>query len=217
MKPRAIIFDFDGVIADSEVAANLALAACLTGIGLPTSYDDSLRLYCGHNWQVNQQRIEAQLGRVLPADFRQQLRTRTRALFNEGFEPVSGARAFLDRTSSLPRAIASSSGPDYIQFALDRFAFAPHFGPHIYSADGMARGKPHPDIYLKAADGLGISPEACLAIEDSPVGATAAVAAGMHVIGLCVAAHIADRNAHADRLRQVGVHRIAFAFEEIEL
>ncbi len=70
MSFAAIIFDFDGVIADSEVRANQSLAERLTAIGMPSTYDECLRDYYGHNWQETQRRIEARFGRPLPADFR---------------------------------------------------------------------------------------------------------------------------------------------------
>jgi HAD superfamily hydrolase (TIGR01509 family) len=205
------------VIADSELPANHALAESLTAIGLPTSFEESLAWYCGHNWQETSRRIEVRLGGPLPEDFRASCSARVRAAFAEGLDPVRGVEAFIDRILPLPRAIASSSQANYIGMALDRFGLATAFGPHIYSADGMARGKPHPDIYLMAARGLDVDPARCLAIEDSPIGATAAVAAGMRVVGLCAAAHIADPQIHAARLRAVGVHHIAFSFEEIAL
>ncbi|WP_260583026.1 HAD family hydrolase [Sphingopyxis sp. PET50] len=213
----AIIFDFDGVIADSEVRANLSLAESLTAAGMPTTYDESLRDYYGHNWQETQRRIEARFGRSLPADFRERHRTRARARFMEGFDAVPGAAAFLDTLGTMPRAIASSSRADYIGWALGLFGLGHHFGEHVYSADGWDRGKPHPDIYLAAAKGLGVDPASCLAIEDSPTGARAALAAGMTVIGFCGAGHIIDRAAHGDMLRAVGVHRLAMAFEEISI
>lgn len=214
---KAIIFDFDGVIADSEVPANHALAESLTAIGLPTTFEDSLTHYYGHNWLETERRIVTQLGRPLPDDFRLTQRERAREWFAKGFDPVVGASAFLDRAAHLPCAIASSSRAEYIEWALERFGLTHHFGGHVYSADGWERGKPHPDIYLAAARGLGIEPAHCLAIEDSPTGASAAVAAGMTVIGFCGAAHIANPAAHAETLRAVGVHRVAFAFDEIEL
>lgn len=217
MTPAAIIFDFDGVIADSEVRANLSLAESLTAVGMPTTYDECLRDYYGHNWQETQRRIEARFGRALPADFRETHRVRARARFMEGFDAVPGAPAFLDKLGSTPRAIASSSRAEYIDWALGLFGLRHHFGEHIYSADGWDRGKPHPDIYLAAAKGLGIDPAECLAIEDSPTGAQAALAAGMTVVGFCGAGHIVDRVAHGEMLRSIGVHRVAFEFTEISM
>lgn len=215
MNYAAIIFDFDGVIADSEVRANLSLSESLTAAGMPTTYDECLRDYYGHNWQETQRRIEARFGRALPADFRETHRTRARARFMEGFDAVPGAPAFLDTLGSLPRAIASSSRAEYIGWALGLFGLAHHFGGHVYSADGWDRGKPFPDIYLAAAQGLGVDPASCLAIEDSPTGAAAALAAGMTVVGFCGAGHIADRAAHGEMLRGVGVHHVALTFDEI--
>lgn len=211
----AIIFDFDGVIADSEVRANQSLAESLTAAGMPSTYDECLRDYYGHNWQETERRIVARFGRPLPPDFRERHRERARARFMEGFDAVPGAAEFLEALGPMPRAIASSSRAEYIGWALGLFGLAHHFAEHVYSADGWDRGKPHPDIYLAAAKGLGIDPTACLAIEDSPTGARAALAAGMTVIGFCGAGHIADRAAHGEMLRDVGVQRIAFAFEEI--
>lgn len=217
MSFAAIIFDFDGVIADSEVRANRTLAESLTAIGLPTSYEDCLRDYYGHNWQETERRIALRLGRPLPSDFREQHRARARIRFAEGFAPVPGAPEFLDRLGDRPRAIASSSSPAYIAMSLERFGLAHHFGRHVYSADGWDRGKPHPDIYLAAAEGLGVDPARCLAIEDSPTGAQAALAAGMTVIGFCGAGHVTDGAAHAEVLRGVGVHRIALTFDEVAI
>lgn len=215
MSFAAIIFDFDGVVADSEVRANKTLAESLTAIGMPTSYEDCLRDYCGHNWQETERRIIARLGGPLPVDFREQHRERAIRMFADGFAPVPGAPEFLDTLGTRSRAIASSSSPVYIAASLDRFGLARHFGEHVYSADGWDRGKPHPDIYLAAAKGLGADPAACLAIEDSPTGAQAALAAGMTVIGFCGAGHILDRAAHGEILRGVGVHHVALTFDDV--
>ena len=212
-----IVFDFDGVIADSETIANATLAETLTAIGLPTSYDDSLREYCGHNWRETERRIVERLGRPLPSDFREMQRRAARARFEREMAAVPGVAKFLDRTRHLKRAIASSSSIEWLAFALERIGLAHHFEGHLYSAANMDRGKPFPDIYLAAARGLRLQPEECMAVEDSPVGASAAVAAGMHVIGLVAGGHIADRAAHADELRAVGVHQIANSFAEIAI
>jgi beta-phosphoglucomutase-like phosphatase (HAD superfamily) len=214
--PKAIVFDFDGVIADSELIANRTLAESLSAIGLPTTIDDCLRDYCGHNWHETERRIVARLGAPLPDGFRAEHRARSRLRFADDLAEVAGAGEFLERTAGRPRAIASSSSVEWLGHALGQMGLAHHFGEHLYSAEGLARGKPHPDIYLAAANGLGVAPRECLAIEDSPVGARSAVAAGMTVVGLVAGGHIADRTAHAAQLRAVGVDRIAFAFADIE-
>ncbi len=215
MSYAAVIFDFDGVVADSEVRANLSLAESLTAAGMPATYDECLRDYYGHNWQETQRRIEARYGRPLPANFRETHRERARARYMEGFDAVAGVADFLDTLGATPRAIASSSRAEYIGWVLGLFGLGHHFGEHVYSADGWDRGKPFPDIYLAAAKGLGVDPAAWLAIEDSPTGAQAAIAAGMTVVGFCGAGHIVDRAAHGAMLREVGVHHVALNFDEI--
>jgi HAD superfamily hydrolase (TIGR01509 family) len=217
MKPAAIIFDFDGVIVDSEVPANLALAECLTEIGLETCFEEALDRYCGQRWADCVRDIEGRLGHALPQDFEPIYLTRAASLMDRHLTAVCGIDAFLDRTKHLPLAIASSSEPEWIAHKLERVSLCHYFGDRLFSAAQLEHGKPYPDVYLHAAKGLGIAPERCLAIEDSAIGATAAVAAGMHVIGLCAASHIRNREAHAEMLRAVGVHRIAFGFDEIVL
>src|SRR3546814_12092717 len=113
MTPAAIIFDFDGVIADSEVRANQSLAESLTAIGMAASYDECLRDYYGHNWQETQRRIEARFGRPLPADFRERHRERARARFLDGFAAVPGAADFLAGLGTLRPGNASQSRADY--------------------------------------------------------------------------------------------------------
>jgi HAD superfamily hydrolase (TIGR01509 family) len=200
MSVQAVIFDFDGVVADSEVRANQCLAESLTAIGLPTTYEDSLRYYCGYNWQESEKRIVEKLGGPLPADFRERHRELAKIKFAEGFDPVAGVCDFLASLGDVPRAIASSSNVDYIRNALKKFGFTDTFGEHVYWA---------------AAEGLGVDPAQSLAIEDSPAGATAAVAAGMTVIGFCGGGHILDRDAHAEKLRAVGVHHIAYDYDQV--
>lgn len=215
MRFAAVIFDFDGVIADSELLSNHALAESLSAIGMKTSYEDALRDYYGHNWQETRRRIEQRFGRPLPDEFRERHREHAHNRLTTGLEPVSGVGAFLEWLDIKPRAIASSSSAEYIHWALARFGFGQHFEGHVYSADGWDRGKPHPDIYLSAAQGLGVDPKFCLAIEDSPTGACSALAAGMTVIGFCGASHIVDSAAHGEKLRNLGVQKIALSYEEI--
>ena len=79
----------------------------------------------------------------------------------------------------------------------------------------VARGKPAPDVYLHAANALGVDIAICAIVEDSPVGATGAGASGGHVIGFVGGSHCAPD--HADRLRATGVQDIAGSFDEVAL
>jgi HAD superfamily hydrolase (TIGR01509 family) len=210
----ALIFDFDGVIADSEAIANTVLAEIVTGLGDSTNLDQALARYSGRRWDDVMAAIEAAVGKPLPADFSDQLKLVTLERFRTDLKEVSGARQFIRRFSHIPRCIASSSSIDRLQLCLSVLELEAEFGDSVFSADMVERGKPHPDIFLFAADKLGVSPNSCLVIEDSTNGVRAAVAAGMAVVGLCAASHI--REGHDVRLRDAGAAHLTHSWSEVE-
>ena len=115
---------------------------------------------------------------------------------------------------SLPRAIASSSTTEWIARHLEPLGIRDAFGDRIFSGrEHVARGKPAPDLYLHAAQAIGVDIARTAIIEDSPVGATGAVASGGHVIGFVGGSHCGPD--HAERLRALGVHDIATTFDEV--
>ena len=210
----ALIFDFDGVIADSEAIANTVLAEIVTDLGHATTLDQSLDRYAGRRWDDAMAEIEAAIGKPLPSDFSGELKRATLDRFRTDLKEVSGAADFIRRFAHLPRAIASSSSIDRLQLCLSVLGMEAEFGDHVFSADMVARGKPHPDIFLFAAAKLGVSPERCLVIEDSTGGIQAAVAAGMTAVGLCAASHI--RDGHDVKLRDAGAVHLARSWAEVE-
>jgi HAD superfamily hydrolase (TIGR01509 family) len=210
----AIIFDFDGVIADSELVANIALAEALTGLGSPHTLEDALDHYCGRRWSDCLPLIEERLGRAVPEDFLVALVDEAVARLSVEVAAIKGVGPFLDAHSHRGRAIASSSAVEWLNACLTRFGLDHHFGDHVYSAAGIARGKPHPDIYLHVARELGVAAERTLVIEDSPTGVAAGVAAGMTVVGLLAGGHV--RDGHGERLRAAGAHHLALDYVEVE-
>lgn len=133
----------------------------------------------------------------------------------EGIEAVTGAVAFVrSLPPEMPRAIASSSSTAWIARHLEHLGISDVFGDMIFSGrEHVENGKPAPDIYLHAAAVLGVDITRAVILEDSPVGAKAAVASGAHVIGFCGGSHCAVD--HGDRLRTIGVHQIAGSFAEV--
>jgi HAD superfamily hydrolase (TIGR01509 family) len=210
----ALIFDFDGVIADSEAIANTVLAEIVTALGHATSLDQSLDRYAGRRWDEAMAEIEAAIGKPLPPDFSGQLKRATLDRFRTDLKEVSGAADFIRRFAHLPRCIASSSSIDRLQLCLSVLGMEAEFGDRVFSADMVARGKPHPDIFLFAAGMLGVRPDRCLVIEDSTGGIQAAVAAGMTAVGLCAASHI--REGHEVKLRDAGAVHLARSWAEVE-
>jgi HAD superfamily hydrolase (TIGR01509 family) len=211
---RALIFDFDGVIADSEAIANTVLAEVVTDLGHSTTLDQALARYSGRRWDEVVAEIEAAIGKPLPADFSGELKRATLNRFRTDLKEVNGAAAFIKRFSQISRCIASSSSMDRLKLCLSVLALEAEFGSHVYSADMVARGKPHPDIFLFAAGNLGVNPEQCLVIEDSAGGIKAAIAAGMTAVGLCAASHI--RDGHDLKLRDAGAVHLAHSWSDVE-
>lgn len=213
MALRLIIFDFDGVIADSEVLSNTVLAQCVSEAGLPTTLDDAYRLYMGKRVPEIATAVEASLGRPLRQDFGADFQRRTLARFRTDLKVVAGARDYLTAFARVPRCIASTSSPERLTVSLQALGLVETFGANVYSSELVPRGKPHPDIFLYAARQFAVDPRECLVIEDSVGGVTAGVAAGMTVVGLLAASHIGDE--HGDRLRKAGAHHIAATFDEV--
>jgi HAD superfamily hydrolase (TIGR01549 family) len=210
----ALIFDFDGVIADSEAIANTVLAETVTALGHATTLDQALARYMGRRWIEVVAEIEAAIGKPVPSNFSDQLKFATLERFRTDLKEVSGATAFIRRFSHIPRCIASSSSIDRLQLCLAVLGLEVEFGSHVYSADMVARGKPHPDIFLYAAGKLGVNPNECLVIEDSAGGIRAAVAAGMTAVGLSAASHI--REGHDLKLHDAGAVHLAQSWSDVE-
>ncbi len=215
MKYDAILFDFDGVLLESEYAGNRQIAAYLTSIGHPTSPEDSMANFMGLAGADFLGAIENWIGRAIPDDFHAVRAEEDARVLEEGLPAVAGAIRFVEGLpADLPRAIASSSRTEWIDRHLRHLGIRDAFGDHIYSGrEHVTRGKPAPDLYLHAAAAIGVPIDRCVILEDSPVGVTGAVASGADVIGLCAGAHCAPD--HAGRLRALGVKLIANDFDEV--
>jgi HAD superfamily hydrolase (TIGR01509 family) len=216
MKYAAVLFDFDGVLIESEYIGNKHLADYLTSIGHPTSPEKSMANFMGYSGIDFIERVEAYIARPVPDDFHTIRAAEDDRIMAAGIEEVAGAVDFVrSLPSSLPKAVVSSSSTRWIRRHLDHIGLAGTFGDHIYSGrEHVKRGKPAPDLYLYGADQLGVAIGDCAIIEDSIVGATGAVASGGYVIGLCAGSHCAPD--HRDRLKAVGVDVIATTFGEVE-
>lgn len=202
-----VIFDYDGVIADSELLNGQALAEVLTGIGLPTTLEETLRRYTGRRWLDFRDDIETALGRACPETVLPDWSKLCLSRAASDLTAVKGAADFMAGLSQ-PRCIASSSPPDWIELGLGTMGIAAdHAGPIYSGAVHVTRGKPHPDIFLHAARELGVEPSRTLVIEDSRPGVQAGVAAGMTVVGLLAGGHI--RDGHGEQLAAAGAHHIA--------
>jgi HAD superfamily hydrolase (TIGR01509 family) len=210
---KLIVFDFDGVIADSEVLANGVLADFLTELGVPMTVEESMQRFMGKRAEDLIATVAALNPTMQGAQFAAELTHRTLARFKRELREISGVRDYLAAFPQVKRCIASSSSPDRLAACLDILDLAEAFGEHVYSASMVPRGKPHPDLFLYAARRLGVAPADAIVIEDSEGGVRAAVAAGMTPIGFLAASHI--RDGHGARLRDAGAPHVARSYAEL--
>ncbi|MEU6245754.1 HAD family hydrolase [Streptomyces sp. NPDC047024] len=202
MRYDLILFDNDGVLVDSEPISNRLLAAYLSELGHPTSYEDSIRDYMGSAMHRIHELVLERTGRRLPEDFDDVFHARVFAAFERELRAVAGVEGVLEKLAAdgVPYCVASSGSHERIRVGhrttgLDRWFEE----GRVFSSQDVGRGKPAPDLFLYAAERMGVAPERCLVVEDSPLGVQAAVAAGMDVYGF-TAMTPAERLAGANQL-----------------
>lgn len=191
MPVKAVLFDCDGVLVDSEPMTNILLAEDLTARGLPVSPDDCLALFVGGTIRGVADKARG-LGADLPDDWVDQFYARMFDRLAQGCPAIPGIEAAVARlgAAGLGLAVGSNGPPRKMEVTLGQHpALRAAFGPHIHSAPVLGRPKPDPMVWLHAAAKLGVEPADCVVVEDSATGARAARAAGMRCLGY--AAHSA--------------------------
>ncbi|MGC8919567.1 HAD family hydrolase [Streptomyces sp. PG2] len=186
MRYDLVLFDNDGVLVDSEPLSNTLLAAYLTELGHPTSYEDSFARLHGRRPAPGARPRGGTDRQRLPEDFDDVFHARVFAAFERELRPVAGVDAVLGKLAAdgVPYCVASSGSHERIRVGhraagLDRWFEE----SRIFSSQDVGRGKPAPDLFLYAAERMGVPVERCAVVEDSPLGVRAAVAAGMDVYG----------------------------------
>jgi HAD superfamily hydrolase (TIGR01509 family) len=210
VRPRAVIFDCDGVLVDSERLMNREFSAMLNDIGLPYTPEETTRTFMGRSMQSCAQIVEAQLGKPVPDNFFAELDQRAYAVFARDLEPVRGVAELLNALdrAAIPYAVASSGSHEKMRTTLGITGLYPRLDGRITSATEVAHGKPAPDVFLLAAERLHIAPMDCVVIEDSLLGIAAALAANMRVVGY---AAMVSR----DDMQRAGATYVAQSMDEI--
>jgi len=166
-----VIFDCDGVLVDSERLIVRTEVEILASLGWPLSQSDIVDRFVGRSARYMQEQIEFQIGR--PVDWEQEFEQRYRNVLETELEPVDGVAEALTAIT-VPICVASSGSHQEMQFTLGRTGLIDRFGGNIFSADEVEQGKPAPDLFLHAAQRMGVPSERCAVVEDS-------IAAGMSV------------------------------------
>ena len=200
----AVIFDFDGVILDTETPLFDAWARTFAHYGAePITHSrwiDSLGRHEDDPAALHPiDLLQEALGRRLDVHEVQRVRRRFRDQILDGLPIQAGVEDLLDSAARLDLvvAVASSSPNEWIERHLGPRGILHRFPTLACAGDGVP-GKPHPAVYLEAARRLGVTPAHCLAIEDSPHGTTAAKAAGMVCVAVPTALSRSLDFGHAD-------------------
>jgi HAD superfamily hydrolase (TIGR01509 family) len=177
----ALICDCDGVLIDSEAVAARMLVHELEARWPDTDVEPVVLPLLGLRIEKVLQSTAAQLGKSLSVAEIDAIRRAVEAAAIEA-PAVEGIEAALAQVP-LVKGCASNSFRPYVETVLTRTGLVRFFGERLFCADAVPNPKPAPDVYLAAARGLGLAPSACLVVEDSVTGVTAASAAGMTVLG----------------------------------
>lgn len=206
---KYVIFDFDGVLVDSEIIANRLAVEMKAEHGVHITLEEQLLRFTG--LAQNHPHMIEEMKR-LPQGFMEAFKKRVRQKFTEELTVIDGAVELLSGIGK-PKCVASGSEPESLTFKLNHTGLAHHFGANTFSSRMVKNGKPAPDLFLFAADKMGWPVEECLVIEDSLPGVQAGVAAGMTVCGFTGAGHI--RDGHGQKLKEAGARYVVADLREI--
>ncbi|GAA5149375.1 HAD family hydrolase [Microbacterium pseudoresistens] len=177
-----VIFDCDGVLVDSERLGVRIDQQLLADLGWSLTETEIVHRFVGRSAAHFRAEIESHLGRTLPDDWEEPYLPLYAEAFERELEAVPGVISALDAISG-PTCVASSGPHSKIRHTLGLTGLLPRFEGRIFSATEVAHGKPAPDLFLHAAERMGVPPERCAVVEDSRFGVAAARAAGMRAFG----------------------------------
>ncbi|WP_167131910.1 HAD family hydrolase [Paramicrobacterium chengjingii] len=178
---NGIVFDCDGVLVDTEPLSMRVTQKAVAELGWHPTVEELYRLFLGCSKEHLQKIVEKKTGRKLTRDWLTPYRAFRNDLFRRELTETHGVSFALDRID-MPIALASNSSHAHIELALEIVGLFPRFQRNISSAEDVAQGKPAPDVYLHAANQLGLDPTECMAVDDSRAGVESAKAAGMYVL-----------------------------------
>lgn len=188
---KAIIFDCDGVLVDTEHMTNILWQKGLKELGLELSYDQMLHYFAGKSVSDNLQQAAYLLGYAVPESFQQKLYQEFIHELQTNIKTIQNIEYAL-REIALPKAVATNTQRESLRLKLTQAKLEDYFQDTVCVEDVDA-AKPAPDVYLEAARRLNKTPEDCAVIEDSVVGIRAAVAAGMTVFAYGPGMNVQDQ------------------------
>lgn len=201
-----VIFDCDGVLVDSEPLAMRVLLQTLAERGLDLDYERAVDLFLGRSMQTISGLLQSQYNLNFGQDALEEVRLRLYDLFRAELQPIAGIAAAIEALDTRI-CVASSSQPERIELSLRVAGLLDRLHPHLFSATMVKNGKPAPDLFLFAAAQMGVTPDRCLVVEDSPAGIEAAKRADMRVLAFTGGGH-AQGKVHRAKVEQSGADQV---------
>jgi HAD superfamily hydrolase (TIGR01509 family) len=196
-----VIFDCDGVLVDSEPISIAVLVEALAAAGVTMSEEEAHVRFLGRSLKSMSEILHDDYGLAIDAAFLDAMRKVLYERFRAELRAVEGVAETVD-VLGIAHCVASSSQPERIRLSLTVTGLLSRFEPNIFSASMVARGKPAPDLFLHASAAMGVAPEYCVVVEDSPAGIAAGKAAGMRVVAFTGGSH-AKTPGHRETLLQL--------------
>ena len=182
-KVKCIIFDCDGTLVDSEPLTNKVIAEMAGELGITMTWEEATKLWGGKTIDAVVYGMKELSGNELPDDWVPRLVQNVSNAYKHDLVPMDGISEVLD-SLTIPTCVASNGRPGHVENSLKITGLYKYFKDKVYTASEVAHPKPAPDLFLYAVDKMDFPKEECVVIEDSIPGVTAAVRAGIRVLGL---------------------------------
>lgn len=205
MELKAVIYDFDGLLADSEAVYGITLTqVLLEDYDVKDSFKAVSTLTAGKSIEKAFRAVEDHYGIKLKENALDRWDTLANEYFATKLQLCKGVSELLN-TVNVKHAIASTSARWKLELKQKSTGLDKYFSSQqTFSGEEVANHKPAPDVYLAAAEGIAEKPEHCIAVEDSVSGVKAGKAAGMYTVGCLGGSHIFDKELHRDKLLEAG-------------
>lgn len=218
LTPKAVIFDLDGCLVDSELLCLAGITEEIQAAGMTDVTLDVIRSrFLGVSIRVICDFVAEGTGRPCPPDFIERSERRIFEAYRKNLLRIDGVQGMLEvlQDRNIKFAIATGGSIARMKETLAISDLAQYFENRAFSADQVAQGKPAPDLFLLAAERLGVDPKDCVVMEDSPHGVVGAVAAGMRAVGFVGGSHLADRrDSHGSLLLSKGAEAVTTTIAE---
>jgi HAD superfamily hydrolase (TIGR01509 family) len=182
----AVLFDCDGVLVDSEPITNGVLREMLAERGWSMTADECMRLFIGKTIKDEAAIIEANTGQPLTDEWLARFRERRNLNLERELVAIRNVHSAVHALHEhFEGRIACASGADLfkVRLQLQKVGLMHYFEGRVFSGHDLPRSKPFPDVYLAAAQAVGVHPARCAVVEDTMTGVAAGIAAGATVFG----------------------------------